>query len=202
MLLQININKKYLDHINASLFTLVIPFLKDRQTLFWLDYTFWLDTFSYNIITAKPARLLSTGPFQKNSLDTKEPALCTMVCLPPSYLFPSTTSPFFSISPHAPLSLHFPPALPLTIKKYLCNFKWHLSAGAEKKQQPEKSSEGVYPHPALFPSLLLSNFEKCVIDFFFSPNHVFHFLRVISWCTFWQPNQIFLPLSRSFTRWV
>lgn len=42
-------------------------------------------------------------------------------------------------------------------------------SGVKKKEARErKEFRGSFLLPALFPSLLLSKFEKCVIDFFFS----------------------------------
>lgn len=66
----------------------------------------------------------------------------------------------------------------LTIKKYFRNSKWHLSL----------VFRGIFLLPTPFPSLLLSNFEKCVVDCFFLLLNIFRLLWVISWYTFWQLN--------------
>lgn len=102
-----------------------------------------------------------------------------------AFLLPAT---HFNTNPptHSPIAPSSP-ALPLTIKKYLYNFKWHLSAAQRKRKRGKgKSSEGV------FSSLLFSHPSYCQtlksvsLTFFL---HVFHFLWVISWYTFWQLNQ-------------
>lgn len=110
---------------------------------------------------------------------------------PSTYQFPPTARPFYhSTTQPVLLSRHPSPALPLTIKKYLCNFKWHLSAAQRKRKWgKEKSSEGVFSsllfsHPSCCQSL-----KSVSLTFFFLPLHIFHFLWVISWYTFWQPNQ-------------
>lgn len=80
---------------------------------------------------------------------------------PPSQLFPH-------------LSILRLPFL-LTIKKYLYNFKWHLSVVWSKRRQEKEEFRGIFLLPSPFPSLLLSNFEKCVVDFFFfspPPSHI------------------------------
>lgn len=85
----------------------------------------------------------------------------------PSLVLPPTYPTVFP-------SHHPPPALPLTIKKYLYNFKWHLSAVWRKgKQGKEKSSEGVFStllfsHPSYCQTLKSVSLTSFSFTFFIS----------------------------------
>lgn len=90
-----------------------------------------------------------TKPFTKNTLHPVPYSLSPYCFLLPATHF-NTNPP--THSPIAPSSS----ALPLTIKKYLYNFKWHLSAAQRKRKRGKwKSSEGV------FSSLLFSHPSYC-----------------------------------------
>lgn len=87
-----------------------------------------------------------------------------------------------------------PSAAPYLTIKSVCNFKWCLSvAWKKRKWRMERSSEGVFSS-MLFPRPSCCQTLKSVslaffLSFFFSYFHTFHFLRVINWYRFWQPNQ-------------
>lgn len=89
------------------------------------------------------------------------PVLCTMF------------APLFPYQPvlppsHPPCFLHPPPALPFHYSKSIAAILNDICQWCKEREARERREfRGSFCLPALFPSLLLSNFEKCVNLFFF-----------------------------------